>query len=150
MDCPHWSSLRRRRSCRSGCLGGRGRAGGLERGRVQCELHRDALAGGGPISLNEQRGATSAPPGGTVDLTGDQTAIGLALGPPINQDVRVAAASAISTSAAGSAARADAKASATDITITTPAGPLVIDGVSSSVSCPVTARRPAHRPGPPK
>lgn len=106
------------------------------------------LAGGGPISLNEQRGATSAPPGGTVDLTGDETAIGLTLGPPINQDVQVAAASAISTSSAGSAARADAKASATDITITTPAGPLVIDGVSSSVSCPVNGTPTGTSTGP--
>jgi hypothetical protein len=88
-----------------------------------------------PISLIEQRGATAAPPGGNTDLVADETAIDLPLGPPINQTVRVAVAATINSTATSSAGGASAKASATDIQISTPAGLLEIAEVSSSVSC---------------
>ncbi len=94
------------------------------------------MAGGDPIELVTQRGSTSAPPASSQTLTGDDTAIDITLGAPLNQDVRVAVASGISSSSTSSAGSALAKASATDITISTPLGPLVITGeVSSSVSC---------------
>lgn len=95
------------------------------------------MAGGDAIELVTQRGATSAPPGGPpVALIGDQTAVDVTLGDPLNQDVRVAVASAITSTSTGSAGSATAAASATGITISTPAGPLVVEGeVSSAVSC---------------
>ena len=106
------------------------------------------LAGGTPISLIQQVGATSAPPGGSADLSGDGTAINLTLGPPINQDVRVAEASTISTRSASDSGASTASASAAGIQISTPAGLLAIDGVSSSASCPVGGQPTATATGP--
>jgi len=104
------------------------------------------LAGGTPISLIQQVGATSAPPGGSADLSG--AAINLTLGPPINQDVRVAEASTISTRSASDSGASTASASAAGIQISTPAGLLAIDGVSTSASCPVGGQPTPTATGP--
>src|SRR5262245_32201514 len=96
------------------------------------------MATGDPVDLVAQRGATLAPPDSPpIELTGADTAIDVTLGEPLNQDVQVAIASAVSSSSSSSAGIATAQATASDVTIMTPAGPLVFTSdVSSSVSCP--------------
>ncbi len=92
------------------------------------------VVGGDTYTVTDHIGEVTAPPDETASLAGADAEIIADLG-PIGV-VTVAQASAIETTATSDATGSAATASVVDAQINSAAGPLVIDAVASSVSCP--------------